>query len=112
MNGGNPPQPLQKFQGPPLVKEINEKFWSPKIISFFIELSKKINWMIKIKGDNFPIILLMNKCKWRYQIFSSLATVTITGDRAANFDLCLALTAFSSEGSSTCHTTVTRDLRF
>jgi hypothetical protein len=32
------------------------------------------------------------------QFFSYLATVTITGERAANLDLCLALTAFSSEG--------------
>jgi hypothetical protein len=38
------------------------------------------------------------------QFFSYLATVTITGDRAANFDLGLALAAFSSEGSFTCHT--------
>jgi hypothetical protein len=38
------------------------------------------------------------------QYFSYLATVTITGDGAANLDLCLALTAFSSEGSFTCHT--------
>jgi hypothetical protein len=38
------------------------------------------------------------------QFFSYLATVTITGDRPVNLDLCLALTAFSSEGSFTCHT--------
>jgi hypothetical protein len=38
------------------------------------------------------------------QFFSYLATITITDDRAANLDLCLALTAFSSEGSFTCHT--------
>jgi hypothetical protein len=38
------------------------------------------------------------------QFFSSLATVTITGDGAANLDLCLALTTFSSERSFTCHT--------
>jgi hypothetical protein len=38
------------------------------------------------------------------QFFSYMATVTITGDGAANLDLCLALTAFSSEGSFTCHT--------
>jgi hypothetical protein len=36
--------------------------------------------------------------------FSYLATVTITGDRAANLDLCLVLVAFSSDGSFTCHT--------
>jgi hypothetical protein len=34
-----------------------------------------------------------------------MAAVTITGNnRAANLDLCLTLTAFSSEGSFTCHT--------
>jgi hypothetical protein len=40
------------------------------------------------------------------QFFSYLETVTITGDGAANLDLhvCFALTAFSSEGSFTCHT--------
>jgi hypothetical protein len=38
------------------------------------------------------------------QFFSYLTTVTITGDRAANLDLCLPLMAFSSEGSFTCHT--------
>jgi hypothetical protein len=38
------------------------------------------------------------------QFFSYLATVTIAGDRAANLDLCLVLTAFSSEDSFTCHT--------
>jgi hypothetical protein len=37
------------------------------------------------------------------QFFSYLATVIITGYRAANLDLCLALTAFSSESSFTCH---------
>jgi hypothetical protein len=38
------------------------------------------------------------------QFFSYLATVTITGDKAANLDLCLSPTTFSSEGSFTCHT--------
>jgi hypothetical protein len=38
------------------------------------------------------------------QFVSYLATVTITGDRAANLTICLPLTAFSSEGSFTCHT--------
>jgi hypothetical protein len=37
------------------------------------------------------------------QYLSYLATVTITGGRAPNLDQCLALTAFSSEGSFTCH---------
>jgi hypothetical protein len=32
------------------------------------------------------------------------AAVSITGDRAANFDLCLALMDFISEGSVTCDT--------
>jgi hypothetical protein len=37
------------------------------------------------------------------QYFSYLAAVTIAGDRAANLELSLALTVFSSEGSCTCH---------
>ena len=37
------------------------------------------------------------------QFFSYPAAVTITGYRAANLDLCLALTAYSSEGSLLCH---------
>jgi hypothetical protein len=47
------------------------------------------------------------------QFFSYLATVNITGDRAANLDLCLALTGFSSERVLLRATpTATRDLRF
>jgi hypothetical protein len=38
------------------------------------------------------------------EFFSYLAGVTIAGDKVANLDLCLALEAFSSEGSFTCHT--------
>jgi hypothetical protein len=38
------------------------------------------------------------------QFVSYLVAVTITDDRGANLDLCLTLTAFSSEGSFTCHT--------
>jgi hypothetical protein len=38
------------------------------------------------------------------QFFSYLAAVTVTGERAANLDLCLTLTTFSSVGSFTCHT--------
>jgi hypothetical protein len=38
------------------------------------------------------------------RVFSYLAVVTIIGDRAANLDLCVALLAFSSKGSSTCLT--------
>jgi hypothetical protein len=43
-------------------------------------------------------------CESHEQFFSYLATVTITGDKTANLYVCLALTAFSSEGSFTCHT--------
>jgi hypothetical protein len=38
------------------------------------------------------------------QFFSYLGAVTITGDRAVNLDLWLAIWAFSSEGSFTCQT--------
>jgi hypothetical protein len=47
------------------------------------------------------------------QYFSYLASVTITDDRAsANLDLCLALMAFSSEGSLRATPTATRNLHF
>jgi hypothetical protein len=38
-------------------------------------------------------------CEKRKELWveNDLAAVTITGDRAANLDLCLAFTAFSSE---------------
>jgi hypothetical protein len=52
-----------------------------------------------------PIFVCLFVCfESHEQCFSYLATVTITGDRAANLDLSLALTAFSSEGSFTYHT--------
>jgi hypothetical protein len=38
------------------------------------------------------------------QFFSYLLAVIITGDRAKNLDLGLAITAFSNEGSFTRHT--------
>jgi hypothetical protein len=38
------------------------------------------------------------------QFFSYPTAVTITGDWAANLDVCLALMPLSSEGSFTCHT--------
>jgi hypothetical protein len=38
------------------------------------------------------------------QVFSHSADVTFTDDRIADFDLCLACLALSSEGSFTCHT--------
>jgi hypothetical protein len=38
------------------------------------------------------------------EFFSYLTTDTITGDMTCNLDICLTLTAFSSEGSFTCHT--------
>jgi hypothetical protein len=40
------------------------------------------------------------------QFFSYLAAVTITSDRTADLVLCLALIAFSSEGSFTCRKTL------
>jgi hypothetical protein len=54
-------------------------------------------------------LMLLHKCLFvcfelQEQFFSYLATVTITSDRAVNLDICLALTAFSNEGSYMCHT--------
>jgi hypothetical protein len=45
---------------------------------------------------NFVIVCLFVCFELHEQLFSYLATVTITGDMAANLDLCLAPTAFSS----------------
>jgi hypothetical protein len=57
---------------------------------------------LSVSFDNLFVCLLV--CfEAHEQFFRYLATVTITGDRAANLDLCLALTAFSSEGSFTNH---------
>jgi hypothetical protein len=39
-----------------------------------------------------------------FWVARAIFQLSIAGDRAANLDLCLALTAFSSEGSFTCHT--------
>ena len=39
-----------------------------------------------------------------YSHLSNFSAIAITGDRAANLDLCLALMAFSSEGSFSCYT--------
>jgi hypothetical protein len=49
-------------------------------------------------------VCLIECFKPHEHFFSYLAVVTISGDRAANLDLCLAFTAFSSEGFLTCHT--------
>jgi hypothetical protein len=49
-------------------------------------------------------VCLFDSLEHHEQFFSYLAAVTITGDRAANLDLCLALTAFSREDSFMCHT--------
>jgi hypothetical protein len=46
------------------------------------------------------------------QFFSNLATVTITVDRAANLDLCLAVTALAVRVRLRATLTATRDLRF
>jgi hypothetical protein len=62
-------------------------------------------WIIFDDNEkNYDLVLLTCLFESQEQIFSYLATVTITGNKAANLDLCLALTAFSSEGSFTCHT--------
>jgi hypothetical protein len=57
-----------------------------------------------IKQIGMGISTLFVCYEWHKQFFSYLATVTITGDRAANLDLCFVFTAYSSEGSFTCHT--------
>jgi hypothetical protein len=46
------------------------------------------------------------------QFFSYLATVTITGNRAANLNLCLALTALAVRALLRATPTATLDLSF
>jgi hypothetical protein len=46
------------------------------------------------------------------QFIICLATVTVTGERSENLDLCLALTTFRSEGSLPATQAATRDLCF
>jgi hypothetical protein len=60
-------------------------------------------FIMELTGKSLFVCLFVFVNDSHEQFFSYLATVTITGDRAANLDLCLALTAFSSEGSFTCH---------
>jgi hypothetical protein len=61
---------------------------------------------VLFNGRNIHILFILFVCfESHEQFFSYLATVTITSEGAANLDLvCLALTAFSSESSFTCHT--------
>jgi hypothetical protein len=74
--------------------------------SMWFELGQYGYWYgFVIPGTYLALFVCLFVCFQSHeQFFSYLATVTIAGDRAANLDLCLALTAFSSEGSFTCHT--------
>jgi hypothetical protein len=71
--------------------------------SIFVLQVKLIIHIYSVTFDLFVVCLFV--CfESHEEFFSYLATVTITGDGAANLDLCLGLTAFSSEGSFTRHT--------
>ena len=68
----------------------------------FNKLSCTSNDFFKVSGG---CSLCLSVCLASHeQYFSYLATVTNAWDRAANLDLCLALTTFNSEDSFTCHT--------
>jgi hypothetical protein len=64
---------------------------------------KKINRKI-LNGNNFQLYKQVCLYSPLSNLTAFLAAVTITYDSVANFDLCIALTAFSSDGSFTCHT--------
>jgi hypothetical protein len=72
-------------------------------------IRSKLDWLYSVWSSK-NIIYQSSGCLCLFsfesheQFFRYLATVTINGDKAANLDLCLALTSFSSEGSFTCHT--------
>jgi hypothetical protein len=65
-----------------------------------------------VSPSNFKWFCLFDCFESHEQFFSYLATVTIAGDRAANLDLCLALTASSVRVLLRATPTATRDLRF
>jgi hypothetical protein len=68
-----------------------------------IDVGGKLTTQLYDNRDDFDFVCLF--CFESHEhFFSYLVTVTITSDRAAHLDLYLALTAFSSEGSYTCHT--------
>jgi hypothetical protein len=73
-----------------------QKFW--KRLRLFTSRHKVFQIYLK------EVVCLFVCFESHEQFFSYLATVAITGDRAANLDLWLALTVFSSEDSFTCHT--------
>jgi hypothetical protein len=87
------------------------KLWNPRTFSIDSAIHIKLSTTGTLNCK-----LLIRKCFWEVfvclfvrldsheEFFSYLATFTITCDRAANLDLCLALTAFSSEGSFKCRT--------
>jgi hypothetical protein len=59
---------------------------------------RDMEWLTQCDGNIcriFSHIVCLFVLSHTLQFFSYLAAVTITGDRAANLDLCLALTAFS-----------------
>jgi hypothetical protein len=65
-------------------------------------------WIWKHTYDNLFVCFI---AAWAI-FFSYPAAVTITGDRTANLDLCLALAAFKSEGTYSCHTYCNTGPRF
>ena len=86
--------------------------WQTKkiiILGFPSRRSEKFNKLSCTSNDFFKVSggcsLCLSVCLASHeQYFSYLATVTNAWDRAANLDLCLALTTFNSEDSFTCHT--------
>jgi hypothetical protein len=94
---------------PPCSKALNAehrpKFCSPSPATVTSSYKWKIlEWDVMFTVNNQSPFVCLFSFESHEQFLSYLATVTISGDRAANFDLCLALTAFRSDGSFTCHT--------
>jgi hypothetical protein len=84
--------------------------WAMLLIDCFTSLSRilHLHGYVTICGDCDWYSFKYEDIVWffiaAWACFSYPATDTITGDRAANLDPCLALLAFSSEGSFSCHT--------
>jgi hypothetical protein len=101
-----------KYQSPSHVYNIQKLQFSKCRSNMKVKIT---SWKIDTHGLTLPqgtLMFLFLCFKSHEQFFSYLATATITGDRAANLDLCLALTAFSTRVLLRATPTATQDLPF
>ena len=78
----------------------------------FVVLSEVLIYCITLYcAPPFAVCLFVWRFSSHMRIFHSYGGITITGERAANFELCLHLWPLSSEDSLACHTVYNGHLR-